>query len=892
MFEVIQELAVSIGALVDEASFRRALQLSEDVKRGLGGIAAFAQRNQLAFAAMGAAALAAFALPLRAASSFEDAFLGVIKVTEGLGEGLDSLTEEGKKVREQFEQLARTVPIPIEQLLRFGAVAGQLGVANENLAKFAEVIARLSVSIEGIEPETAALAIARLDTVINKGRGDFDRFGSALVALGNNFAALEGPILTTANYLQGFAQLTGMSIPKLLAWATAAQQVGAEGSAVATALQKIAIEMRKALSEGSDALNLFAETAGMSASQFQKAFEKDASSAVLAFIRGLRAIEKRGGDSVALLDELGLADARLIRETLKLAGGIDELEKALRVAQKAWEENRALLDESNRRFSALTGQAGLLNNAIRELARRFGEPFLKPAKAVVGALKDAALAVSDFLLGLGPLGEKLAMAGGAATLAVAAFSGFMLALGAVGRTLRFVSEGLAVFGLNTRRLLAPVRLLGRGLGALGRLTIQALSSLGSLTLEVTKAVTATGRLSISLLGRLLPALRAASVAALTFGRNLLVAGVSAARAAIPVLLRLAATALPAVAAAFSSAAASASAFAAALLANPITWLVAGLTALGGALYLLVTRWDEVKEAAVRAWEWIKGAWGRAADFFASIGGAIGQALTRALSGAWGWADEIEGLLAGLFERVSDWLGRLVQGVAQALSGLPERARGWLAGLFEALTEPFRRVLQWIAERFDLGKVLGEAIAKAKDFLQKPLEAVAGFVKSFWPFSPAERGPLRDIAKAGEGLIREIAEGVGRAEPLLRRAVERAASLELRPPTVSVEAVQRIRQVLEPVAVAGLEPAPAPAAAGVGVGVGVGGPPLQITLAPTFNVRVEGPVTGEEGRRIGREIGESGYEQFKRILPHMEQYLLRVLRSITPHPPPDRKGVRP
>jgi hypothetical protein len=68
------------------------------------------------------------------------------------------------------------------------------------------------------------------------------------------------------------------------------------------------------------------------------------------------------------------------------------------------------------------------------------------------------------------------------------------------------------------------------------------------------------------------------------------------------------TGLIAMKAGFISGAAGAWAFAAALLANPITWIVIGVVALIAGLVLLVKNWDAVKVAAVGAMNWMFEKW--------------------------------------------------------------------------------------------------------------------------------------------------------------------------------------------------------------------------------------------------------------------------------------------
>lgn len=57
------------------------------------------------------------------------------------------------------------------------------------------------------------------------------------------------------------------------------------------------------------------------------------------------------------------------------------------------------------------------------------------------------------------------------------------------------------------------------------------------------------------------------------------------------------------------------AFNAALWANPVTWIIAGVMALGGALYLLYRNWDKVSQFLIDAWERVKGVWSAGVEWF-------------------------------------------------------------------------------------------------------------------------------------------------------------------------------------------------------------------------------------------------------------------------------------
>lgn len=328
---------------------------------------------------------------IRAGQAYEDSFLGILKVTDGLGDSLEKLTPAGKQVQQQFFELSRSVALPINELLRFGAVGGQLGVAEKDLARFAETMGRLSVSIEGIDTEQAALQIARLDSILNDGNADYDRIGAAVVELGNNFAAMEGPIIDNAINLTALSANLGLTLPQVLGWATAIEAVGGEAAAASTGLTSIAIEMKKAVDRGGKELKTFAETAGVTGDEFKRIFTKDGSEALSMFIQGLTEMEKQGELSINVLEELGLADRRIVRELAKLGGGIDQVNRAIETANTGFEENQALVDESEKRFNSLSGLLQLAKNAMNEIG-------IVIEQKLNDTLKDSAKSAQEFFL--------------------------------------------------------------------------------------------------------------------------------------------------------------------------------------------------------------------------------------------------------------------------------------------------------------------------------------------------------------------------------------------------------------------------------------------------------------------------------------------------------------
>ena len=62
------------------------------------------------------------------------------------------------------------------------------------------------------------------------------------------------------------------------------------------------VDMANAVASGGQKLEQFAQVSGMSAAQFQQAFEKDAAGAIISFIEGLDKTAKSGGNVFAVLE--------------------------------------------------------------------------------------------------------------------------------------------------------------------------------------------------------------------------------------------------------------------------------------------------------------------------------------------------------------------------------------------------------------------------------------------------------------------------------------------------------------------------------------------------------------------------------------------------------------
>lgn len=341
-----------------------------------GKVAGFGKAAATA-AIAGTAAVIGFAAvvggaSVKAAIDFESAFAGVIKTTDGLVDEMGNVNEAGREMQQEFRNLAKEVPVAVEELLAIGELGGQLGIASDQLVGFAETIAAVGEATN-LTTEEAATGFAQLANIMQTPQDQIENMASSVVALGNNFATTERDILTFGQRIAGAGEIVGLTEAQVFAIGAAFSSVGVQAEAGGTAVQKVLIGINSAVQEGGDQLEIFAATAGLSAEEFAVAFEEDAGAAFTGFVEGLGLA---GDDALAILSALGLEDQRLIRSFLSLAGAGDLLSESMELSTEAFAENTALTKEAEARYRTTESQFKILKNTVKDLGITIGQALL------------------------------------------------------------------------------------------------------------------------------------------------------------------------------------------------------------------------------------------------------------------------------------------------------------------------------------------------------------------------------------------------------------------------------------------------------------------------------------------------------------------------------------
>lgn len=366
----VASLLVKVGADVREATSGLA-----DVDRAFSSTSKKAEqfKGDLSKFTLGAGAvfsgLAAGAGKL--AIDFESSFAGVRKT-------VDATEAEYKSLAGAFRDMSKEIPVSVNELNRIAEAAGQIGVGKEDIVDFTRTVAALG-DTTNLAGETAAVGIARFANVTGMAISESSNFAAALVGLGNAGASTESEILEMSLRIAAAGHIAGLTEGDILGVANALSSLGVEAEAGGTAVQKVLLDITQSVAQGNDKLAVFAQVAGMSAENFANAWRTDPGAAFTAFVEGLG---KAGDQGFDILEELELADQRLIRAFLGLAGAGDDLNESMGMGNRLFEENNAHIEEANKRWETTASRLRIAMNNAMDLGISIGDHLLPAVVAV------------------------------------------------------------------------------------------------------------------------------------------------------------------------------------------------------------------------------------------------------------------------------------------------------------------------------------------------------------------------------------------------------------------------------------------------------------------------------------------------------------------------------
>jgi len=748
-------LIVEIGGKVGKsftnsvkATQRSVSSLSKNISREMNNAAAASAKgfknvlrnDAFQAAAVGAAALGAGIMgSVKAAVEFESAMSDVKKVVNfDTPKGFTNLQKD-------IRALAREIPITAAGFAEIVASAGQAGVANNELTRFAESAAKMGVAFD-ISAGEAGDAMAKFRTAMKLDQDQVEALADSINHLSNNFAATAGE---TTNFMMRVGALKGqmaISEQSIAAFGTAMIGAGAAPEVAATSFRNLTKALMKGDAATKAQMGAFSQL-GLSSGQLAKDMQRDAEGTILdVFARLSKApAELRNSLSTQLFGSEARALTPLLTNTENLKKALDS------VASTDLFSGSMQAEFAERSKTAANAQIIFKNN-LNDLGIAIGSVLLPALTDLMKGLAPIIAGFANFADANPGLTKALVVltAGFVGLVAVAPFVASLISV--IG------SIKLALAGLAGAKLFAGIGLQIKTLLIIGKVAIGVLAG-GLKSLFALMLANPIGLLVAAIVG---------------IGVGLVVAynkcewfreGVNSIVSSI-----------------------------AGFFVGLWDKIVAGFDAVVQAVQPIFNAWVQTISGVVQT---IKGIfqtlWGiftgdsqMAVDGVSNIFGGLKNVFGGIVDGIRASWDLVSGIVQSVATNIVTTLtalpGQLVEIGGSIISGfgaiwtqLSTIVEGVAAGI----------VATFVALPMQLINVGGAIIDTIKEgFISRFGALKDTIVKSFTelrkllPFSDAKKGPFKDLTASGRAIVTTLAQGVKDRESVLRNAIGDTAALAM------------------------------------------------------------------------------------------------------------------
>lgn len=381
-----------------------------------------------------------------------------------------------EKIAEMADELQRMsteiTPTATNELLRYAEVAGQLGAeSSEDILSLVAAADALEVSTN-LAGDEAAKLLTRILTLTGEGLPKIQNLASAVVELGNNFAASEDEIVHMTKEIATAGTALDLGSASAAAFGTTLKAIGLPAERSRTAMLRLAQVIKQASIQGGDDLKSLLKITGQTADEFENALGSRPQETIVKFLEGLQRLQDGGQTVAASLDSVGIAGTDALSVLEGLSKNTITLKHSLLLANGAFEDANKHFEEAAKAYANQESAILRLNNVFTKLKATIGEAYTDEVDGAIRGATDLLNEQSESIVSVmevvGDLGAGLVELGTAMGDLFAPFTGMTQGLE---ETLDYLSINFNIITIGARNLGLAINeaviLLHEGLNALG-----------------------------------------------------------------------------------------------------------------------------------------------------------------------------------------------------------------------------------------------------------------------------------------------------------------------------------------------------------------------------------------------------------------------------------------
>lgn len=409
--------------------------------------------------------------------------------------------EEVRQMNEDFKQM--DTRSSREQLNELAGAAGRLGLtARKDIMEFVDGADKIGVALGDDLGEGAVDTIGKLAIAFGEDdrlglRGAMLATGSALNEIVQNSPAKAQPVIEFTERLSGVGQQAHMTQAQIMGFAAALDQNNQEMATSSTVMSQLITKMYKNPAR-------FAQMAGMEVQKFADLVRTDMNQAL---VEWLQSVNRLGDMSVLAgkFDELKMDGTRAVGVLSTLAGHVDQVVEAQRIATNAYAEGTSVIKEFEVQNTTVAAEIDKAKKRFADLSIELGQKLLPVARHAITA-GSAGVRVLSWLT------DTIGRFRGLLVTLTAAYVAYNTVLGiAWAWKQRVIVQLKAMYAIEAmQKALTNARTVATGLYNL---------ALGKLTGNLTRASVAQAQLNTAMSANVIGAIVAAAVVLVAVLKN-------------------------------------------------------------------------------------------------------------------------------------------------------------------------------------------------------------------------------------------------------------------------------------------------------------------------------------------------------------------------------------